>query len=130
MLITEQVATLNTTEEYDINIWTDSGMTDLRLVFYPLLYPGDAGYPVVDLEHGLPVADQIHNFHVLSIPKDSRGPKRQQAIEYLLKLANEDSFDDPQFDLEFVEWTSCESVLRDAPALIREFQNTLPRRTW
>ena len=130
MLITEQVATLNTTEEYDINIWTDSGMTDLRLVFYPLLYPGDAGYPAVDLEHGLPVANQINNFHVLSIPKDSRGPKRQQAIDYLLKLANEDSFDDPQFDLEFVEWTSCESVLRDAPALIREFQDTLPRRTW
>ena len=63
MLITEQVATLNTTEEYDINIWTEPEMADLRLVFYPLLYPGDAGYPVVDLEHCLPVADHI-NFYV------------------------------------------------------------------
>jgi len=128
MYVTERVLTMNDREEYDINVWTEACMPDVHLVFYPLLYPEDAEYPYEDLVHGLPVAN-YDKFWVMPVLKNARGPKMREAYEYLMRLVNEDSWTE-DFDDNFVEWTSCESALHDAPELIRQYQATLPRREW
>jgi hypothetical protein len=117
--------------EYDINVSTDKSDTYVNLTFYPLRYPGDAGYnaelmfnSTTDL--GLPLAD-YSTWYTLTIPKKVRGPRSREALQYLEKLVNEDSCGD-EWDLEGMDWTSIEGVLTEAPTLIAEFMAKLPRR--
>lgn len=130
-LITEQVKTLSK-PEFDINVWSEDGV--VYLTFYPLKYPGDADYPDRDLSHGFPVLD-TSAFYSLSIPADSRGPRNRKALAYLAGVVEEERLEAPERypaplwdDFDGMDWWSCETLLVDAPELIREFVATLPRR--
>ena len=127
-LVTEQVKQLNEFVEYDINVVTDEERLTVSLTFYPLLYPGDAGYPVnkSPYEHGFPIAN-YSKFYSLVIPKNPRGPLHREALRYLEDLVTEGSYGDV-WDLDGMDWTSVDTVLVDAPQLIKEFVATLPRR--
>lgn len=129
-IVTEKVRIL-TNPEYDINVSTDESDTYVNLTFYPLRYPGDAGYDAelmfnstTDL--GLPLAD-YSTWYTLRIPKNPRGPMHREAMQYLEKLVNEDSLGD-EWNLEGMDWTSIEGVLTEAPLMIRDFVSKLPRR--
>jgi len=132
-LITQTITSL-TSPDYDINVYTEREFTDVDLTFYPLVYPGDPGYrhdqlfgnKDWDVKHGIPVADYTR-WYTLKIPKNPRGPRYQEALGYLEALVTEGSFGDI-WDLDGMDWTSCETVLTDAPYLIQEFMDELPKR--
>lgn len=132
-LITETVANLSS-PEYDINVYTEPEFTDVDLTFYPLQYPGDDGYKPEVLfgqdaytwEDGIPVADYTR-FYTLKVPKKARGPRYREALQYLEALVTEGSFGDI-WNIDGMDWTSCDTSLVDPPALIAEFVAKLPRR--
>lgn len=129
-MITEKIDTLNFVE-YDINVVADEDTSTIDLVFYPLMYPGDAGYDGEALfgkghEFGFPVADYTR-WYKLELPKNARGPRYRDALRYLEELVTGESFGDV-WDVEGMDWVSCETVLTDPPALIAEFISKLPRR--
>lgn len=129
-LITETVATLSQ-PDYDINVYTEPEFHHVDLTFYPLVYPGDAGYESEQMfgrgvEDGFPVADYTRWF-TLQIPKQARGPRYREALAYLEALVTDGSFGDI-WDLDSMDWTSCDTSLTDPPVLIAEFVARLPRR--
>lgn len=130
-LITEKVLKLGQAE-FDINVWSDSGT--VYLTFYPLRYPGDADYPDRDLAHGFPVID-TSKFYSLAIPLDARGPRYRKALNYLMGVVEAERYEAPELypaplwnPHGDMDWWSCETLLTDAPPLIKEFMATLPRR--
>jgi len=131
--IKDEVQTIGS-PEYDINIYTEREFTNVDLTFYPLLYPGDDGYKVEVLfgqaaytwEDGIPVAD-YSRWYTLTIPKKMRGPRNRKALQYLESVVTEGSFGDI-WDLDYMDWTSCDTSLIDPPSLIAEFMAKLPRK--
>jgi hypothetical protein len=128
--ITEEVRQL-TTGEYDINVWSDNeGEIDaswvINLSFYPLRYPGESGYPRRET-HGFPIVDTSVDY-TLKIPVLHRGNRIGDALRYLDYLVTGSSDDYDQFDLQYMDWWSNETVLDNAPEFIKEFMATLPRR--
>lgn len=131
-LITEQVRQLNTRPDYDINVWSEGGY--VYVTFYPLRYPGDAGYPDADLIHGIPVVD-TSEFYSLKIHRDARGPRFKDTLVFLKSMVNYDHTTLPETypyeewdDTEGMDWWSTESELAYAPSLIADFIKKLPRR--
>lgn len=128
--INEQVATVRT-GEYDINVWTDNEFPMdtswvIHLTFYPLMWPGDPGYPQGE-RHGLPLVD-TSTFYGLNVPLYTRGKRASDAVAYLKELVNNSCEDGDEFSLKSMDWWSNEIVLTNPPALIQEFINALPRR--
>lgn len=128
-LITEKVTELGQAD-YDINVWSDNGM--VYLTFYPLVYPGDPGYP--HLVYGFPTTD-MSRFYSLSIPSNARGPRYREALAYLANVVEAERHESPElypaplWDSEDgMDWWSSDTVLTEAPELIVDFMSTLPRR--
>ena len=116
--------------EYDINIHTDEDDDFINLVFYPLRYPGDAGYDAELMfnstsNEGLPLADYSKPY-ALRILKKARGPKHREAYAYLEEVVTFGSFGDI-WDEDGMDWTSIENVLNDTSTLINEFRAKLLR---
>jgi hypothetical protein len=117
--------------EYDVNVWLSDDV--VNLTFYPIIYPGEIGYPNIDKQDPLPVMD-TSTFYTLPIHLKARGPRYRNALTYLEGLVNEDHRLMPDIYLqsdwlaEDMDWWSSENVLIGAPSLIVEFMSTLPRR--
>lgn len=129
-LITEQVTELGQAD-YDINVWSDNGT--VYLTFYPLVYPGDVGYPDYYL-NGFPITD-TSKFYSLSVPTDARGPRYRQALEYLANVVEAERHEAPELypaplwnSEDGMDWWSCDTMLIDPPQLIAEFMAMLPRK--
>jgi hypothetical protein len=130
--IKEQVKQLSTRPDYDINVWSEGGY--VYVTFYPLRYPGDAGYPDADLIHGFAVVD-TSEFYSLKIHRDARGPLFKDTLAFLKGMVSydhetlPDNFPVQEWDdTEGMDWWSTESELAYAPSLITDFIKKLPRR--
>ena len=115
--ITEKVVDYPITEEYDINVWCDTEWAEndryVSLSFYPLWMTPD-GYLTPDTSID----------YTLRVSLNPRGPQQKKALAYITDLVNSDDV----FSAEYTDWWSNECVLKDAPKLIEQFRNSLPRK--
>ena len=115
-LIEDTVVDYPITGQYDINVWCTSAWDDhdhtVSLTFYPITM-GDDGFYVTNTSE----------FYTLRISLWPRGPRQRAALKYITDLVNEEDV----FDPSDMDWWSNESVLVNAPDLIQEFRDSLPR---
>jgi hypothetical protein len=105
------------TGQYDINVWCDSEWDNqdrtVSITFYPLIMDDAMKCLVTDTSE----------FYTLNISLWPRGPKQKAALKYITDLVNEED----TFDGNYTDWWSNESVLVNAPSMIQEFLDRLPR---
>ena len=116
-IIEDTVVDYPITGQYDINVWCTSAWDDhdrtVSLTFYPLIMDDAIKCLVTDTSE----------FYTLRISLWPRGPRQRAALKYITDLVNkEDVFDPSEMD-----WWSNESVLVNAPDMIQEFRDNLPR---
>lgn len=116
-MIEDTVVDYPITGQYDINVWCDSEWDNqdrtVSITFYPL---------VLDEIDDCWVMDTTE-FYTLSISLWPRGPKQKAALKYIVDLVNQED----TFDGNYTDWWSNESVLVNAPSMIQEFLDRLPR---